>query len=191
VWSNGFTHILGRAFLRTAPGGMAKTWKQTTCYKKISPYISLKNVLALASSVALFIHFKGWAVARFQEFFNLNAGLAYYSMPSIVIANATTLPHLHIYFDKRKINEASTAQIAIWNQGHESIRLKNVVDPIRIVTHPKVRILTATIVKSYRPFVKVNAILDTLRKECFFVLGHFGERRWRCYWTNLRRSPEH
>jgi hypothetical protein len=41
--------------------------------------------------------------------------------------------------------------------------MKNVVDQIRIVTHPKARILAATVVESYRSFLKVNC--DTRHSE--------------------------
>ena len=61
---------------------------------------------------------------------------------------------LKIFHDKREVTDDVTAiQIAIWNDGRESIRREHVLSPITLVTEPPVRILEATIKKRSREVV--------------------------------------
>jgi hypothetical protein len=56
-------------------------------------------------------------------------GLVFYALPSGVVANREALPDLRILFHNQQIRDVSAAQIMLWNQGNESIRTINVLDP--------------------------------------------------------------
>ena len=55
-----------------------------------------------------------------------------------------------LFVDQEIKSDVTAAQVAVWNQGTETIRPENVLAPIQIVTSPPVRILEATIRKTAR-----------------------------------------
>jgi hypothetical protein len=72
---------------------------------------------------------------------------------------ASTLRVLH--GDQEIKGDITAAQVAIWNDGTESIRPENVLSPVRILLHPPVPILEAKIRKVSREVI--GAALDTSR----------------------------
>jgi hypothetical protein len=63
---------------------------------------------------------------------------------------------MRIRFRNRPIREVSTAEIALWNQGNEPIRMNDVTEQVKVFIHPKEPILAAMVVKTYGPSTQVT-----------------------------------
>ncbi|MFQ5796692.1 MAG: hypothetical protein ACE5JP_16815 [Candidatus Bipolaricaulia bacterium] len=75
-----------------------------------------------------------------------------------VIFRSGELSDLHLFHRGREINsDVTVAQVAIWNQGKESIRPENVLSEVKIITQPQVPILEATIHKQSRSVIEFSS----------------------------------
>jgi hypothetical protein len=93
--------------------------------------------------------------------------LAYYVNPAqAVVVQTGESSNLHVFFGNHEpshelTSDVTAAQIAIWNEGNESIRPDNVLKQVVIRTNPSVPILEASIRKKSRDVV--NVTLDQSR----------------------------
>src|ERR1700733_1814872 len=93
--------------------------------------------------------------------------LAYYVNPAqAVVVKTGESSNLHVFFgshgnSQELTSDVTAAQIAIWNEGNESIRPDNVLRQVVIRTNPSVPILEASIRKKSRDVI--NFTLDQSR----------------------------
>jgi hypothetical protein len=114
-----------------------------------SPWVGLIGALAGVLALLASAYFYS-AAQRYRQ-------LAFYVQPDqlkTVLVRAGQLSDLHILYRTEELSTDVTAvQLAIWNQGNESIRPANVIQPIRIVTEPHRRILKASVAKMFRDII--------------------------------------
>lgn len=88
--------------------------------------------------------------------------LAYYVNPAqAVVVKTGESSNLHVFFGNHEpshelTSDVTAAQIAVWNEGNESIRPDNVLRQVSIRTNPSVPILEASIRKKSRDVVNVT-----------------------------------
>lgn len=88
--------------------------------------------------------------------------LAYYVNPAqAVVVKTGESSNLHVFFGNHEpshelTSDVTAAQIAVWNEGNESIRPDNVLKQVVIRTNPSVPILEASIRKKSRDVVNVT-----------------------------------
>ena len=63
--------------------------------------------------------------------------LTFYVQPvKSVVVSKEQLSSLRVFYRDLQVQDVTTAQIAVWNQGNDSIKMENVLEEIRIVIHP-------------------------------------------------------
>lgn len=104
-----------------------------------NPIVGILGALASIIGVPLAIYFYVQAT-QFRE-------LVYYANPAqAIVVKAGEVSKLRVLIGDRELkSDVTTAQIAIWNRGNESLKPENVVAPVVIRTVPSVPILEAKI----------------------------------------------
>jgi hypothetical protein len=121
-----------------------------------NPWIGLLTAIfsIVAVPLAIYLYFAGARTRR----------LTYFVSPvkTIVVkgGEASTLRVLH--GDQEIKGDVTAAQVAIWNEGTESIRSENVLSPVRIVLRPPVPILEAKIRKVSRGVTGIGVDASSL-----------------------------
>jgi hypothetical protein len=89
---------------------------------------------------------------------NKKRDLVYYVNPAqAVVVKTGESSKLHVFYGNHELtSDVTAAQIAVWNQGNESIRPDNVLRQVMIRTNPSVPILEASIRKKSRDVVNVT-----------------------------------
>ena len=84
--------------------------------------------------------------------------IVYYVNPiQAVVVKTGEATQLNVLYGGRELkSDVTAAQIAVWNQGNESVRPENILEPIAIRTIPSVPILEASIRKKSRGVVDVS-----------------------------------
>jgi len=120
-----------------------------------NPWVGLLTAISsvVAVPLAVYLYFAGARTRR----------LTYFVSPvkTIVVkgGEASTLRVLH--GDQDIKGDVTAAQVAIWNDGTESIRPENVLSPVCILLHPSVTILEAKVRKVSRGVI--GAAVDASR----------------------------
>jgi hypothetical protein len=117
-----------------------------------NPIVGLLGCIASILGVFLAIYFYSKST-RYRE-------LVYYVNPAkAIIAKSGHTSRLKMLIDNNEINIDITAvQIAIWNQGKESIKKENILKQIKIVSEPPSPIIETSFLKVSRDIV--NPMLD-------------------------------
>src|SRR5690242_9415759 len=104
-----------------------------------NPIVGILGALASIISVPLAIYFFA-QTTQFRE-------LVYYVNPAqAIVVKAGEVSKLRVLIGDRELkSDVTTAQIAIWNRGNESLKPENVLVPVVIRTVPSVPILEAKI----------------------------------------------
>jgi hypothetical protein len=80
--------------------------------------------------------------------------LTFYVQPvKSVVVSKEQLSDLRVFYRDRQVEDVTIAQIAVWNQGNDSIKMGNVLDEVRIVIQPAKPILRVAIIKTSRPVI--------------------------------------
>ena len=84
--------------------------------------------------------------------------LVYFVNPAqAVVVKMGEASNLHVLYGDRELKSDVTAtQIALWNQGNDSIRPENVLEQVTIRTNPSVPILEASVRKKSRSVVDLT-----------------------------------
>lgn len=120
-----------------------------------NPWIGLLTAIfsVVAVPLAIYLYFAGARTRRLTYFVD--------PVETIVVkgGEASTLRVLHGGQDIK--GDVTAAQVAIWNDGTESIRSENVLSPVCILLHPSVPVLEARIRKVSRGVI--GAAVDPSR----------------------------
>lgn len=84
--------------------------------------------------------------------------LVYYVNPAqAIVVKTGESSGLHVFYGSHELtSDVTAAQIAVWNQGNDSIRPDNVLEQVAIRTKPSVPILEASIRKKSRDVIDVS-----------------------------------
>ena len=131
----------------------AKEWGRVLRWFSNNPVYGMVTLVLAAISIVLNIVF-GLPVLRSRE-------LSLYVNPTkSTVVKSGQSSDLHVLYKGQSISTDVTAlQVAIWNQGKESIRPENILAPVVLSTSPKVPILEARIRHIGRPVSQID--LDT------------------------------
>jgi hypothetical protein len=115
-----------------------------------NPIVGMVGTLASIIGVLLAVYFFVQG-AKFRE-------LVYYVNPAqAIVVKTGEASRLRVLVGERELkSDVTTAQIAIWNRGTESLRAGDVLEPLTIRTSPPVAILEATIRKKSRNVVDIT-----------------------------------
>jgi hypothetical protein len=122
------------------------------------PIVGMIASVATVLSLCLTIYFYFESTKR--------RDLVYFVNPvQAVVVKTGEASNLHFFYaDQELKSDVTAAQIALWNQGNESIRPESVLQPVMIRTNPSVPILEATIRKKSREVVDISLDQSRLRE---------------------------
>lgn len=105
----------------------------------------MASIIALITGISFF-----YASRRYRN-------RTYYVRPvkSVVVSRAQ-LSDLRVFYRDQQVEDVTAAEIAIWNQGNEPIRMENLLDEVRIVTRPARPILKVTVIKVSRSVIGLD-----------------------------------
>jgi hypothetical protein len=115
-----------------------------------NPYIGILG--SVASIIGVFIAIYFYSISKqFRE-------LVYFVNPAkAVVVKTGETSKLKFSFDNNEIkSDVTAAQIAIWNQGNEPIKMENILSQVKITTNPPVQILETIIRKTSRDVIKFD-----------------------------------
>lgn len=111
-----------------------------------SPWVagfgSLAGIAALVTGVYFYL-----ASEKYRS-------LTFYLQPvKSVVVSKEQLSDLRVFYRERQVQDVTAAQIAVWNQGNDSIKMEDVLDEVRIVIQPAKPILRVAVIKTSRPVI--------------------------------------
>lgn len=115
-----------------------------------NPWVGIAGSIASVVGLILAVYFYVASTSSPDVVYYINPARA-------VVVKQGTASRLGVQFDNRSLTEDVTAaQIAIWNNGDQTVRPAAVLSPVAIRTDPRVAILEASVRKTSRDVVQLQ-----------------------------------